>query len=107
MPFPDASFDVVVCAEVLEHIPAPDREPALGEMLRVLRPGGRMIVTFPADATARECDQRLNAAYRDRYGTDHPWVVEHIQEGVPSTDETRALLERLAGPGATSRCTNT
>jgi len=101
MPFDDASFDVVVCAEVLEHIPQVHREAALGEMLRVLRPGGRMIVTFPADATARECDLRLNEAYRDRYGSDHPWVIEHIQEGVPSTEETRALLDRLAGPEAT------
>ena len=101
MPFESGSFNVVVAAEVLEHIPASDREAALGEMLRVLRPGGRMIVTFPADETARECDLRLNAAYRDRYGSDHPWVIEHIQEGVPSTDEMRALLERLAGPEAT------
>jgi SAM-dependent methyltransferase len=101
MPFDDASFDAVVAAEVLEHIPAGDREAALAEMLRVLRPGGRMIVSFPADATARECDTRLNDAYRDRYGTDHPWVVEHLREGVPATEEMRALLARLAGPAAT------
>ena len=101
MPFDDAAFDAVIAAEVLEHIPAGDREDALGEMLRVLRPGGRMIVTFPADATARECDTRLNEAYRDRYGTDHPWVIEHLREGVPATEEMRALLQRLAGPGAT------
>jgi SAM-dependent methyltransferase len=101
MPFDDGEFDAVIAAEVLEHIPADDREAALREMLRVLRPSGRLIVTFPADATARECDTRLNEAYRDRYGTDHPWVIEHLREGVPATDETRALLERLAGSGAT------
>jgi SAM-dependent methyltransferase len=101
MPFADGEFDVAIAAEVLEHIPAGDREAALSEMLRVLRPGGRLIVTFPADATARECDTRLNDAYRDRYGTDHPWVIEHLREGVPATDEMRALLQRLAGPGAT------
>jgi SAM-dependent methyltransferase len=101
MPFGDDEFDVVVAAEVLEHIPQAAREPALREMLRVLRPGGRLIVTFPADATARECDTRLNDAYRERYGSDHPWVIEHLREGVPQTEPTRALLERLAGPGAT------
>jgi SAM-dependent methyltransferase len=103
MPFADDEFDIVVAAEVLEHIPAQDREPSLREMLRVLRPGGRLIVTFPADATARECDTRLNDAYRARYGTDHPWVIEHLREGVPATDEMRALLARLAGPAATVR----
>jgi SAM-dependent methyltransferase len=101
MPFGDGAFDVALAAEVLEHIPAAEREPSLREMLRVLAPGGRLIVTFPADATARECDTRLNDAYRDRYGTDHPWVIEHLREGVPATDETKALLQRLAGPGAT------
>jgi SAM-dependent methyltransferase len=101
MPFGDAEFDAVIAAEVLEHIPAGDREDALREMLRVLRPGGRMIVTFPADATARECDTRLNDAYCDRYGIDHPWVIEHLREGVPATHEMRALLQRLAGPSAT------
>jgi SAM-dependent methyltransferase len=103
MPFGAGEFDVAVAAEVLEHIPAGDREASLAEMLRVLRPGGRLIVTFPADATARECDTRLNEAYRDRYGVDHPWVIEHLQEGVPATEEMRALLARLAGPGATVR----
>jgi SAM-dependent methyltransferase len=101
MPFADAEFDVAIAAEVLEHIPAGDREAAVSEMLRVLRPGGRLIVTFPADATARECDTRLNDAYRDRYGTDHPWVIEHLREGVPATDEMRALLQRLAGSSTT------
>jgi SAM-dependent methyltransferase len=101
IPFDDARFDVVVAAEVLEHIPAGGREAALREMLRVLRPGGRMIVTFPADATAHECDRRLNDEYRSRYGVEHPWVVEHLREGVPATEEMRALLSALAGSSAT------
>jgi SAM-dependent methyltransferase len=45
LPFPDRSFDRVIAAEVLEHIPA-DRA-AMGELARVLRPGGTMAVTVP------------------------------------------------------------
>jgi len=44
-PFPDGTFDRVIAAEVLEHIPA-DRM-AIGELTRVLRPGGTIAVTVP------------------------------------------------------------
>lgn len=45
LPFPDGSFDRVIAAEVLEHIPQ-DRG-AISELARVLRPGGTMAVTVP------------------------------------------------------------
>jgi 2-polyprenyl-3-methyl-5-hydroxy-6-metoxy-1,4-benzoquinol methylase len=45
IPQPDASFDAVLCTEVLEHLPDPVR--ALDEMSRLLRPGGMMIITAP------------------------------------------------------------
>jgi len=44
-PFPDASFDGVLCSEVLEHVFTP--EEFLGEISRVLRPGGRLLLTVP------------------------------------------------------------
>jgi len=45
IPAPDASFDVVLCTEVLEHVPEP--QAALREMVRLLRPGGRLLLTAP------------------------------------------------------------
>jgi SAM-dependent methyltransferase len=53
LPFPDGSFDRVIAAEVLEHIP--DDEAAIGELARVLRPGGTMAVTVPAWLPERIC----------------------------------------------------
>lgn len=48
LPFDDASFDVVVSQ--FGHMFAPRPEVAIGEMLRVLRPGGRIAFsTWPAD----------------------------------------------------------
>lgn len=43
LPFDDASFDVVVSTEMLEHDPAPWL--SLAEMRRVLRPGGHLLLT--------------------------------------------------------------
>lgn len=45
LPFADGTFDRIIAAEVLEHIPG-DR-PAIAELARVLRPGGTMAVTVP------------------------------------------------------------
>lgn len=44
-PFPDATFDVVWCSEVLEHLFEPSF--ALREMHRILKPNGRLLVTVP------------------------------------------------------------
>jgi SAM-dependent methyltransferase len=48
IPFPDQHFDAVVLAEVLEHLDERTLEQARNEVHRVLRPGGRVIVTVPA-----------------------------------------------------------
>jgi SAM-dependent methyltransferase len=55
MPFPDDSFDTVIAAEVLEHIPAD--QAAMHEIARVLRPGGIAAVTVPAWLPERICWQ--------------------------------------------------
>ncbi len=53
MPFADDSFDIVIAAEVLEHIPAD--QAAMTEIARVLRPGGIAAVTVPAWLPERIC----------------------------------------------------
>jgi len=44
-PLPDESFDAVLCSQVLEHVFMPDK--FLGEIHRVLRPGGRLLLAVP------------------------------------------------------------
>ena len=66
MPFADASFDHVMCSEVLEHVP--DSAAFMAEVARVLRPGGSLILTVPWSA-------RLHHVPHDyvrftRYGLD-------------------------------------
>ncbi len=45
IPVPDASFDVIICTEVLEHVPEPIA--VVREFGRILAPGGRLILTAP------------------------------------------------------------
>ncbi|HWL75680.1 MAG TPA: class I SAM-dependent methyltransferase, partial [Burkholderiaceae bacterium] len=48
LPFADKSFDGATCGYVLEHVPDP--KAGLGEIARVLRPGGRMLLLATEDS---------------------------------------------------------
>lgn len=78
--FPDGAFDVVICNHVLEHV---DHEKALGQMRRVLAPGGLAILSFPIvegwaetyadDSVRSEADRVLHFGQRDHvrfFGAD-------------------------------------
>jgi SAM-dependent methyltransferase len=65
LPFPDDSFDVVIISEVMEHIP--DDKGVLAEMVRVLRPGGRIAVTVPRYLPEKIC-WMLSDAYHEVEG---------------------------------------
>jgi ubiquinone/menaquinone biosynthesis C-methylase UbiE len=45
LPFADASFDRIICTEMLEHVA--DAQLALRELARLLRPGGRLAISVP------------------------------------------------------------
>ncbi|MBW1989135.1 MAG: methyltransferase domain-containing protein [Deltaproteobacteria bacterium] len=61
LPFSDASFDAVVCSEVLEHV---DHPPTVcAELARVLRPGGVLAISVPRYLPEKIC-WMLSDAYR-------------------------------------------
>lgn len=77
--YPEGTWDVILCSHVLEHIP--DDRKAMSEMLRVLKPGGWLMVQVPTygDSTYEDWsitseEGRLEAfLQRDhvrKYGTD-------------------------------------
>lgn len=45
IPVPDKSYDVILCTEVIEHIPDPIS--AIKEISRILKPGGTLLITAP------------------------------------------------------------
>ena len=53
LPFPDATFDHVIAAEVFEHIPEDTQ--AMAEIHRVLKPGGTAAITVPRYWPERVC----------------------------------------------------
>src|SRR3546814_2135706 len=50
LPFPDQSFEAVICSEVLEHVPDPRL--VLDEIARVLKPGGCLLLTRSEEHTS-------------------------------------------------------
>ena len=60
LPFDNHTFDLVVCAEVLEHIK--DHRKAAAELSRVLKPGKRLVVSVPRFFPERIC-WALSEAY--------------------------------------------
>jgi ubiquinone/menaquinone biosynthesis C-methylase UbiE len=84
LPFPDRSFDLVVCTEVLEHVEDPAG--ALRELRRVSR--GRLLVTVPHEPFFR-AGNLLRGRHVRRLGSTpgHRWTW------------TRPEFQRLAGAG--------
>jgi SAM-dependent methyltransferase len=84
LPFPDASFDAVMCSHVLEHVD--DDRKALAEIRRVLRPGGWAILMTPIEsgrATTLEDPDVVTPEERHRvYGqSDHARLYGRDFEG--------------------------
>ena len=94
LPFPDASFDAVLCTHVAEHLARP--EAAFAEMARVLRPGGRLLLLTPnrrhyVPLLARFLPLRLHAAVSRRRGLGEHDVFPTLYRA-----NTAADLRRLA-----------
>jgi SAM-dependent methyltransferase len=59
IPFPDATFDVLLLANVWEHVPPDSREGSVVEMRRVLAPGGIIVGQLPNPYFPLESHSRL------------------------------------------------
>lgn len=62
IPYPDESFDAVVCCQVLEHF-SHSHLPAMKEIRRVLRPGGIVEVDVPNAASFRNRSRMLRGKH--------------------------------------------
>jgi len=90
----DAVFPVVLCTEVLEHLPEPQR--AIDEMFRVLEPGGTLLLTtrflFPIHDAPHDYFRYT------KYGLRHllrRFEIMELQEETDSVGTLAVLLQRL------------
>jgi SAM-dependent methyltransferase len=65
LPFADGTFDLLICSEVLEHIP--DHRRAISEMVRVLKPGAQLALSVPRRGPEALC-WALSRDYRHAPG---------------------------------------
>lgn len=89
--FPDASFDVVISCDTLEHIPSADRASFWDELLRVARAG---VLLIAPDGTPRTvaAERLLLSFIRAELGHGQPQLEEHAAFGLPTRAQNVALL---------------
>jgi SAM-dependent methyltransferase len=110
LPARDGEFDLVTCLDVLEH--TPDDRVSLRELLRVTRPGGRLLVSVPAYQALWSSHDVRNDHYR-RYtraalrtaAFDTGWAIEedtYFNAFLLAPAAAFRLLEKLRPPSAAS-----
>lgn len=101
IPFPDDSFDCVLCTEVLEH--AEDPAELVDEMRRVLRPGGVLLATVPFSARVHHAPHDYHRFTRFRLaslfaGFTGLEIVERGDDVAVIANKLIVLCARLAKP---------
>ena len=102
IPAPDASFDVVLCTEVLEHIPEPTH--ALDEFARLLKPGGLLILTAPFASFVHMAPYHFCSGF-SKYWYEHhlPMRGFEVTELMPNGDWNMFLMQEISRLGGLER----
>ncbi len=100
IPFPDASFDLVTSFDVLQCVPDDVESAALSEMWRVLKPGGRMLLTLAALEMLHGRHSVLSAEFRRYTPTSARALVERAGFRIERLTFTHMSLLAYPSPGA-------
>jgi SAM-dependent methyltransferase len=96
---PDASFDAILCSEVLEHVPEPTH--ALDEFTRLLKPGGVLILTAPFASNVHMAPYHFCSGF-SKYWYEHHlslrgYVVQTLDANGDWYSVLRQEITRLGG----------
>jgi SAM-dependent methyltransferase len=85
LPFEDGAFDAIILSEVIEHVGDKNKQPVIDEVVRLLRPGGTLVLTAP-HAGILSCLDPLDAKRR------YPWLYGLYRRWRPGTPDTPAEI---------------
>lgn len=91
----DGSVDLLVSTDVIEHMDNSERKDFFSETFRILKPAGVMVCGFPTGETGKKLDHWYNNRYKAQTGQDHPYLKEHIENGLPDLDDTVSQIEAV------------
>lgn len=96
LPFSDDSMDIVLSADMLEHVSDEMRPRIVQEMFRVVNPEGLLYIAVPCGKTSEEADRRVYDAFIEVKGKEHPMLVDHVEHGLPSKNEIKSIVDGIA-----------
>jgi SAM-dependent methyltransferase len=79
LPYADDTFDAAVSVSVLEHIPESGDERAVGELIRVIKPGARLVATVPFAAEAYDTHVHSHV-YERQYAGGPQFLERHYDQ---------------------------
>jgi ubiquinone/menaquinone biosynthesis C-methylase UbiE len=95
LPFADGAFDIVVCTEVLEHVPDP--ESVVKELVRVAGPAGRVVVSIPNEVNIDRAKRAMRSLplirqlLRTLAAENNEWHLHHFDLRM-----LRSIVQRTA-----------
>ena len=99
IPEADGAFDAAMCIEVLEHLPDPLA--ALGELSRLVRPGGHLILTAPFCSITHFAPLHFNTGFSRYFYREHlamlGWRILDLQENGNFFEYLAQETRRLRG----------
>jgi SAM-dependent methyltransferase len=102
IPERDASFEAILCTEVLEHVPDPTM--ALDEFARLLKPGGTLVLTAPFASWVHMAPYHFSSGF-SRYWYEHHLAKRgfKIEELTPNGDWFAFFQQDLMSLGGYAR----
>lgn len=97
IPLADNSFDILISVDMFEHLDSKARAATLCEFFRTAAQGGTIFIAVPCGKLASFHEKALNALYKIARKKDHPWLKEHIDNGLPETKELYNQIQEICG----------